>query len=45
VFNPEDKRQILERVALERLETVFEHEDPEEANRGRAQTKDKGGPS
>jgi hypothetical protein len=29
-FDADDKRQILERVALERLETVTPHEDPEE---------------
>ena len=29
-FDPEDKRQVLERVALERLETAKAHEDPEE---------------
>ncbi|HEX8353018.1 MAG TPA: NACHT domain-containing protein [Pyrinomonadaceae bacterium] len=29
-FDADDKRQILERVALDRLETVTRHEDPEE---------------
>lgn len=29
-YDADDKRQILERVALERLETVARHEDPEE---------------
>ena len=29
-FDPDDKRQILERVALDRLETAERHEDPEE---------------
>lgn len=29
-FNADDKRQILERVSLERLETVGRNEDPEE---------------
>ncbi len=33
VFDADDKRQILERVALDRLETVTRHEDPEEFTR------------
>ncbi|HEX7314562.1 MAG TPA: NACHT domain-containing protein [Pyrinomonadaceae bacterium] len=32
-FDADDKRQILERVALDRLETVSRHEDPEEFTR------------
>ena len=33
VFDAEDKRHILERVALERLETAQQYEDPEEFSR------------
>ncbi|HEX8147595.1 MAG TPA: NACHT domain-containing protein [Pyrinomonadaceae bacterium] len=32
-FDADDKRQILERVALDRLETAERHEDPEEFTR------------
>ena len=40
-FDADDKRQILERVALERLETVARHEDPEEFTREAIQQKAK----